>query len=348
MCAGSSRSELRRAGPIMVLTPTTLRKLIRVGERSVGVTVPKEWLGLLNLDVGSSVELALGAGYILLRPLSTARPKIVHSVRLKHDDAYVLSRLIIASYIEGYDIMSVEGRREVARSAFYGVASRLPGAIAMEGATFKVRVSVDEFNTDLGEVVGAMKATLSMMFELVREFFETGERKKLEDLLALDDDLDRLHFLGMRTIKRTAFREPSRAVDLSIAIKSLEHIGDALDRASSTILKVGLDPTRMPEACRELFKQLFSKVSSYVMDSIEGFVHADINKAMRVLREREGLAREILASAESCITIQGTLAVAHEAVGAVFEAAEIAEVATLRILTKMGLPGRETSESPPQ
>jgi phosphate uptake regulator len=317
---------------------TSVRKVIRIGERSIGITIPKEWLPVIGVGVGSSVEVTLGPGYLLVKPLSTVHPKITQTIKIKHEDAETLSRLMIASYIEGFDTITVDEVKDVARIAFQKISVRLPGAIAMEGPAFRIKISVDEFNTDLNEVISAMRTTLSMMFDMIIDYFTTGDGKKLEEIIRLDDDLDRLHFLGMRTIKRTAFRDPSQAISNSIVIKSLEHIGDTLDRASTTLLKIGFDALHTGEKCKAVFKDIFSKVSSYVSKAINSLMSQNISLTMRTLVSREELSREILSSISPCLDIPGVLAIAHEAIVAIYEAAEIAEVATNRALLSIGRP----------
>ncbi len=319
----------------MSVISTSIRKIIKIGERSVGITIPKEWLNVLGMSIGSSVEVSLSPGYLLIKPLSISQTKPLHSVRIKHDDINVLSRLIIAGYIEGYDIIGIDVARDLARKAFYSIAMRLPGAIAMDGQEFKVKISVDEINTDLNEVILSMRSTLSTMFDLLIDYFNTGDRKRLEEIIRLDDDLDRLHFLGMRAIKRTAFKEPSDSLDYAIVIKSLEHIGDCLDRVSNTMLKIGLDYLHTANECKAIFKDIFAKVSSYVSKAINALGTNNITLAMKVLLGREELATEALNSIKQCLEVPGVLAITHEAIVAIYEAAEIGEVATLKAIKSM-------------
>ncbi|MEM1526177.1 MAG: phosphate uptake regulator PhoU [Ignisphaera sp.] len=315
-----------------------IRKIIRVGERSIGITIPKEWLSHLNVDIGSSVEVTLGPGYVLVRPLTSGvtQTKITNTIALKHDDIEQLERLIIASYIEGYDIITLDVPRYVARDVFYKVVMRLPGTIAMNGDIFKIKISVDELNTDLNDIINSMKTTISSMFDMLIEYFESGNHDKLKELIKLDDDLDRFHFLGMRTIKRTAFRDPASALEFTTIIKSLEHIGDTLDRVSNTFLKTGINVIKRNE-CKEMLKEMFSKVSSYVSKAINSLAARNINQALKVLLQREELTQEILMAATKCIDVTGILAISHEAMVSLYEAAEIAEISILRHLRETNL-----------
>jgi len=310
---------------------TDVRKIIKIGERSVGITIPKEWLPLLGLSIGSSVEVTLASGYITIKPLSSTQPRPLLSVRIRSDDASTLSRLIIAGYVEGFDMVVVESPRELARKAFYDVAMRLPGAIAMNGMHITVKISVDEMNTNIDEVIASMKTTVDSMFDLLMDFFQTGDKSKLEQVIRLDDDLDRLHFLGVRTIKRTSFRNPQDALDNLIVIKSLEHIGDALDRASNTLLKMG---SATNDECKRAFREMFARVASYTSKSINSFMNLNLELAIKVLMERQPIAREIFTLAKGCIYSPETLALVHEATVIIYEAAEIAEVATAKMVRR--------------
>ncbi len=330
----------KRLRPVAPLSD--VRKIIKIGERSVGVTIPKEWLPLLGLSVGSSVEVSLGTGYITIKPLNIIQPRPTLTVKLRSSDENVLSRLIIAGYIEGYDMLILDTDRTLARRAFYSVAMRLPGAIAMDGQRFVVKISVDEMNTNVDEVIASMKTTIDMMFDLLMDFFQTGDKTKLEQLIRLDDDLDRLHFLGVRTIKRTSFRNPQDAIDNLIVIKSLEHIGDALDRASSTLLKMGGE---ISDECKKVFREIFARAAAFTSKAINAFINLNLELATKVLMEREPLFKEVFSLANKCIHTPETLALAHEATVIIYEATEIAEVATAKLIRlseekEVKIPGR--------
>lgn len=311
-----------------------VRKIIRVGERSVGITIPKEWLSFLNADIGSSVEVSLGPGYVLIRPLTTLQPRVSNTIAIEGDDPSQLERLIIAGYIEGYDVITINAPRNTAREVFYKVAMRLPGTIAMDSDVFKVKISVDELNTDLNDILNTMKTTVRSMFDILIDYFDTGDQSKLKEIIKLDDDLDRFHFLGLRTIRRTAFKNPIEALEHTVIIKSLEHIGDTLDRVSNTFLKTGINVLRRTE-CGEMLKEIFLKVSSYVSKAVNALMTHNMNQAMKVLLQREELSQDIIATATKCIDVPGILAISHEAIVAVYEAAEIAEIVTLRLLREL-------------
>jgi len=312
---------------------TEIRKIIKIGERSAGITIPKEWLNILGVTIGSKVEVGLGPRYIIVRPLGVQPQKTLAEITLTGKDVDILTKQIIASYIEGFDYVILDAPKDVARKSFYAIALRLPGTIAMDGDRVSIKISVDEFNTNINEVIVSMKSTISNMFDLLMEYFETKSLEALQSLLKLDDDLDRLHFLGVRTIKRTLFRNPQESLDKLVVIKSMEHIGDALDRVARTLMNV--NPS-FDNHCKEVFKDIFARAASYVTKSINALLESNMDLAIKILGERERLQNDILSSASKCINITGALALTHEAMVAIYEAAEIAEASTAKVIRELG------------
>ncbi|MEM2529118.1 MAG: hypothetical protein QXG40_06945, partial [Ignisphaera sp.] len=106
---------------------------------------------------------------------------------------------------------------------------------------------------------------------------------------------------------------------------------------------ISLDAFQNSIECRNVFKDIFAKVSSYVSKSVNAFTTLNVNLAMKVLLGREEISKEILTSIQKCINIHGVLAMSHEAINAVYEAAEIAEVATAKAIRAVGVAHTETT-----
>ncbi|MFP3267634.1 MAG: AbrB/MazE/SpoVT family DNA-binding domain-containing protein [Thermoproteus sp.] len=126
-----------------------IRKLIRIGERSFGVTLPREWVESNQLKVGSPIKILTEANKILILP-ATAEGVAV-AVSLKEEDVEKALRDVIAYYIEGVDEISIESGNI---SALVGkVEGRLPGVVALEsGGKLKLRIVTKE-DVDIDEVV---------------------------------------------------------------------------------------------------------------------------------------------------------------------------------------------------
>ena len=308
-----------------------IRKVIRVGERSAGVTIPKEWLSTLGLNIGSAVELILSRDSITIKPIEIGRRKLASILRIKSKNTDELSRLIIAGYTEGYDTIELDTDKILARKAFYSVATKLPGSIAMDDVKITIKISVDELNTSVDEVISSMRSIMLSMFDYFTDYLDTGNIDCLDQLFRLDDDMDRLHFLGVRTIKITSIKMPLDALDKLMVIKSLEHIGDCLDRAGRTLLnyKEGLD-----EKSKRIFKEMFSYLESYTSKSINSYLSDNYNMALKVLLDRESMLQYIVEAASKCTPLSVAFGIAHEAQMIVALAVEIAEIAISKATRK--------------
>ena len=150
-----------------------IRKIIRIGERSAGVTIPKEWLSTLGLNIGSAVELILSRDSITVKPIEVGKRKFTSTLKIKSKSTEELSKLIIAGYAEGYDTIELETDKLLARKAFYSVATKLPGSIAMDDARITIKISVDELNTSVDEVISSMRSIMLSMFDYFTDYLDT-------------------------------------------------------------------------------------------------------------------------------------------------------------------------------
>lgn len=288
-----------------------LRKIIRVGERSYGVTLPKEWVESQGLGVGSPLRMFIDRDKITILP--GGEVTTVRRVRIKGDDVEKLIRDIIAYYIEGADELEVETKDISA--IVTKIEGKLPGVVLMEvGGLLKLRIVTRE-DINIDEAVRSMYTTVDAMFFLYTQMLSQGVRNLAEEILRLDDQLDRLYFFSLRTVKRNIVHKPEHYVDYIITIKNLEHVGDAIDRATNYYLQNDI-------ICVEDVLKIFKKVHRFLQDAFEAFYNNNAEKALAVLIQRADLARETL----QVICPQAT-AIMHEAASIVAFAADIAEAA---------------------
>jgi phosphate uptake regulator len=289
-----------------------IRKLIRIGERSFGVTLPREWVESNQLKVGSPIKILTEANKILILP-ATAEGVAV-AVSLKEEDVEKALRDVIAYYIEGVDEISIESGNI---SALVGkVEGRLPGVVALEaGGKLKLRIVTKE-DVDIDGVVRSMYTTVMAMFHLFLDFIKGHDEEDARELLRMDDQLDRLYFLSLRIIKKNIYQNPQGFVDYAIAVKNLEHMGDALDRSTNYLKqnRVG---------CHEELVSEFENLQRYAEEAARSFLENRHEGALKVILERESLFKRLLALS-SC---EGVAPIMHEAMLITALAADIAEAA---------------------
>lgn len=306
-----------------------IRKIIKIGEKSYGLTLPKEWLDKLGVKVGSSVETTIVGDHITIRPITSAA--LGRSISLEESDENMLSKLIIASYIEGKDLIILKGDKNSIRRAFNGVKGKLPGMIFVEkGEAPEIRITADERTINILEIIKTMKSTAETMLDLMTRYLESGDSENLKEILIMDDELDSLHFIGLRSVKRISAKMPEESIDLSIAIKSLEHIGDALDRASNYLLR-----SRLSDRCRETFKEIVRITSSYFSKSFNALILNNYRESLEMLNERQRYMDLVFDIAKKNACFDELSAVLHEALVIIASSAEASEVSVSRHIRKI-------------
>lgn len=298
----------------------SIRKIIRIGEKSCGVTIPREWLDKIGIKVGASVETSLVGNSIVIKP-SPVEGSMESVIKISGEREDHLANMIIASYIEGGDVISIQGDRLVIRRAFNSVKGKLPGMIFIEkGETPEIRITSDEKFSNFPEIVKTMRSSIRTMMYLMTRYLETGNVEYLKEILVMDDELDSLHFIGLRTVKRTAIKMPREAIDLATVIKSLEHIGDAFDRASNYLMRI-----RLLDGCNAQLKEMIEEVSRYCMASLDAFISGDHRASLELLRDRATVSERILEISRKRACSEDLSAVVHELLVVVASAAEVSE-----------------------
>jgi len=296
-----------------------IRRIIRIGERSVGVTIPKEWLDRLNIDVGDNVKVSTYGRSIVITPIKevTTAEEVAE---VSSSDPEHLFRIAIALYTEGVDEIVLSG----VPAAFLlpKLESRLPGIVALESdGKFRVRIITKEV-VDVHEIVRSMATLVDAMFQLMSKYFDSGDRTHLEELLRIDDQLDRLHFLSVRSIKKLVHSDPKLAIDQTLVVKNIEHIGDSLDRIAGALLR-----GEAGDDCLPRLKRMANMLRDYSLSAINAYLSADQKVALDVLVRRVSTFEEVFRSLSEC---KNSSVFVHEFALIIGLASDIAESAYSR------------------
>ena len=289
-----------------------IRKLIRIGERSYGITLPREWVESNQLKVGSPLKILAEANKILILPATAEKTAV--TATLKEEDVETALRDVIAYYIEGVDEIEIESANISALVS--RIEGKLPGVVALESeGKLKLRIVTKE-DVNVDEVVRSMYTTVSAMFHLFLEFVKEQNEESAKELLRMDDQLDRLYFLSLRIIKKNVYQDPQSFVDYVIVVKNLEHMGDALDRATNYLRQNKI-------SCQKEVAAEFEVLQKYAEEAAKSFLEDRHEGALRTILERESIFKRLLALS----TCEGVAPVMHEAMLITALAADIAEAA---------------------
>ena len=310
----------------MLSVETSVRKIIKIGEKSYGITIPKEWLDKLGVKIGSSVEIVIVGDHMTIRPVTPGVPE--KTITLEDIDESMLAKLIIASYIEGKDLIALKGDKNTIRRAFNSVKGKLPGMIFVErGEIPEIKITADERMINIIEVIKTMRGAVQAMLSQMVGYLEDRDPGHLKEILVIDDDIDSLYFIGLRSVKRISAKIPEEAIDLTIVIKALEHMGDALDRSSNYLMKA-----QISEKCANAYKEMLSLATSYFSESFDAFLSGNYRASLEILNQRPTRIETILEISRKSACFEELSALIHETLILVASSAEISEASVSRYI----------------
>ncbi len=306
------------------MVEASIRKIIKIGEKSYGITIPKEWLDKLGIKIGSSVETVIVGDHITIRPVVPGA--LEKTIVLEEGDESMLAKLIIASYIEGKDLIALKGDKNAIRRAFNNVKNKLPGMIFVErGEIPEIKITADERIINIIEITKTMRGAVQAMLDQMIRYLEDRDPEHLKEILVIDDDLDSLYFIGLRSVKRISARIPEEAIDLTIVIKALEHMGDALDRSSNYLMRA-----QISERCAKAYREMLSLAASYFSEAFEAFLSGNYRASLETLNQRPVKVDAVFEISRRSACFEELSALLHETLILVASSAEISEASVSR------------------
>jgi len=237
----------------MALNERRIYKLQGIGG-SIYVALPKEWIRRFGLDKGSPVEISMEPdGSLRIRPVEQGlKPPSDRALRtfVEVSDPNTVPVTLISLYLAGFDVVELKFPENAAakiRDSVEEARRLLLGLEVVEEASDYMVLHV--FSTDEAPVevlirnMGRLART--MYFDVIRGL-HSRDLGVLRGVEVKENDLDRLYFFTVRSIRKTA-SAPSltlvpetiaRLIDLRIAAKIIEEIGDQADRAAREAIKI--------------------------------------------------------------------------------------------------------------
>jgi len=224
------------------------RKIVKSGNTSYVVSLPREWIVKNRISKGSIVSLeSASQGSIIIH--AGEQKEIRHeksiSINLDETTPETLNREIVSCYINGYSSVTLFGKsaKEKADSIRKSVEALIAFEI-MEISPKKIVVrdclSISEMSME--SIIRKMDATArEMMAEslMLIELKEKNEKKEFEDGIAsvesMDKNMNRLAFLSTKIIREALDNPllaqklsltPLNLLVLSIITSNLENFGD--------------------------------------------------------------------------------------------------------------------------
>lgn len=227
------------------------RKAIEMGEGTILVSLPKDWIRKNGIKKGATLSVEeLSARKLIVKPFEGGEdePKQI-VVENPGDDFSQVTNDVTGAYLLGYDIIKVVGTKMISREDRAGIKAtigRLVGLEIMDEDSKRMTMQFLLEPTAIipERIVRRMSGLLDGMLKDTAEALAKADLKLLGLVGERDDEVDRLYFLLVRATRAAIVRpevaegyglSPVDLLDYRVLASFLESIGDAVSELSHNL-----------------------------------------------------------------------------------------------------------------
>ncbi len=211
---------------------TYLRKVLKIGNSSLFITLPKLWCEKFGIREGDFVEaLESSTGELIIMPRNNEGAERTFFINLEEIQKGYAEKVISYAYINGYTKLratyknkkELEDLKNLIESKFMGL---ILVSESDEEALFSFALDINQI--DFYEIVRRMDRITSFMIDSI------ANREKVK---SMDSEVDRLYFLLIRMLRmgltdsmiaRKLMLSPVQFLDYRLVLHFIETIGDEL------------------------------------------------------------------------------------------------------------------------
>ncbi len=269
------------------------RKVLRVGEASYAVTIPKRWCRELGIGVGDLVELEKHEDSIILRPPREKLSEEPSGLRIALDatrrSTKQLVEEVIGAYIEGVSEIHLKGKREVVEESIKVLRRKLPGMVVLPGLKgYSYKLTFMEALVNVSSIIEKFSNTLSQIFDVMRKILFGADKNALSELRDLEEEAEGIYYLGLRASKKAVYQNSSRnvqeVIDSIIILRDLKEIVDSVTRLARMLITI---PGEGKDGLVEETDKIIGYLQELYEASISSYISNDINKALTVLGKED-------------------------------------------------------------
>ena len=276
------------------------RKLIKFGNSSHIISVPKSWVKENKLKKGDLIYLKKNSnGELILLPKekndAVFKKAVIHATS---KDMKLIQREILAAYIKGFNILSVTSPDIKSKmSEIKGMLKDLAGVDILEKNSTEIVAAdfLDIKSVSIRDTIRRIDNNLKSMFEDLKFIFEKGkiDEKEFNEIYDTDNDVNRFYFLLWK-LTVLGLSNPTFLHEINLTPVELTHtwwlgmnmerIGDELKRASRDLRK-----TKLRKAIARKIYSIFTMVRKNYMDVIGSYYKRNIGLAYEITSKRRDI-----------------------------------------------------------
>lgn len=242
---------------------SNLRSILRLGKSSYVITLPHDWLRMMNLKRGDKVLLVTNQdGSLALYPMSSqVTPEISLVLEVDADkmtERGILERILVGAYLEG--IKKVVFRTSNPSDGRFEKLKNLSQKLintkyreTHDGLEFSFH---HHFDTDFTNLVVRLSASLLSMVAYIKRVIN-GQKEFLKHIETMENEIDRDYWWALKILiaaqinrglaLNLGFKNPTHIVGNRAIIRALELAGDYTYEISLDLKDMIEKGVRIPE-----------------------------------------------------------------------------------------------------
>ena len=281
------------------------RKLIKLGNSSYAIALPKDWIKKSGLKKGDNVFLEENSGgeIVLWSELKKNNEEQTTEINIGDKDLKIIRKEIVSAYTNGSTSIILTGKKE--KSQMKEIKEFIKSLLSfeiIENSSEKI-VAKDFFNleeSNMSNFITRIDNNIKEMFSVISSSIESGNpsQKELEELESIDIDTTKFYYLisrlffkgiGNPSVINTLGTDNMRIFNEWWIAYNLEHVGDKVKEIAKTI-----KTSKLTKKDRKLISEIFSQISETYSNSLMSFDKKDKKLAINAA----GIGKSIYAECD--------------------------------------------------
>ncbi len=214
------------------------RKVIKVGNKSYAITLPRKWCERLGIKPGDSLDLVLDEDGILLLVRGAEESSEDLQIFLDASSEEVLAEQLAACYVEGITKVRIKGDPKKLNILINRLSRRLVGLVATGSlrSTY-TDVALPRSYISIKDLAERISSLITEIFNVLFEYMRTKNFSLLEEADNYFEMFDQLYYLGVRTAKRNLVRaggeQTLNVADILLFLNEVKHLVNSLRRLAN-------------------------------------------------------------------------------------------------------------------
>jgi phosphate uptake regulator len=300
-----------------------VRRVQKVGEFTLTVSIPSEYVKRMNLSAKDSVLFREDSdGTLRLIPAAKAREAARATLRTDQAGSEeMLARLIVGAYALGYDTIEVEGKEPLDHMTVDGVLGtikRLRGMEVVESDERHIVAQsfIDPTKFPVDSLVKRLQILVSRSLERVTESLDLKQTGSLNEVARIQEEVDELYWLILRQLlvalsrrelaSEIGIESPLHASGDRVSAKTMDEIGSIIQDMAEELVRLRGLGTKMEPKVTASIRRLAAKAGEAFNTTVESLLTPDIKligRSLSLVEETMKLEKEVtdelLASGES-------------------------------------------------